>query len=637
MNAGIRCLLIDRSNMPRLCSAALTLLLLLPCVCSAQQKLRLDFIPKDLAGPDGRYQPLRTKLVIPEVPRDQLICFCLYTTHQSVLKLNVQSYPLKEGEPRVFRLELKRDGGEWMKFGEQPVDETGWSTVFRVEDWDDTQPARYRVTHEGGSAYEGLIRRNPRDENEIVVGSLSCNSNTDRNLKPDLIASLKALDPDLLFFAGDQSYDHKDHLAAWLQFGRQFGEIIKDRPTVTIPDDHDIGHPNLWGENGAISTIPGNADGGYAMPVEYVNMVQRQQCGHLPDPFDPAPVERGITVYYTALNVGGIDFAILEDRKFKTGPAGLIPQQGPRPDHINDPNYDRQSIDVPEAELLGRRQLKFLREWGQNWTGAEMKCVLSQTPFAGAAHLHGGKQERLLADLDSNGWPQSGRNEALREIRKAFAVMLSGDQHLATVVHHGVNQWGDSGWQFTSPSIWNLYGRAWVPLEKNTHPFPGSSLPFAGRFYDGFGNKLTMAAYANPTVENHQGTGFALVRFRKDTRQIVMECWPRFVDVTKPDATQYEGWPLTITQEDNYARTPLGWLPALQFSSDDPVVQVIDEDRDEVVYTLRINGREFQPKVFRQGRYTVKITTDAGPATLSHLESVSNRADAGTVQVNVAP
>ena len=65
-----------------------------------------------------------------------------------------------------------------------------------------------------------------------------------------------------------------------------------------------------------------NADGGYMFPVAYVNMVQRQQSWHLPDAFDPTPVQRGISVYYTRLKVGGMDFAILEDRKFKTGPMG---------------------------------------------------------------------------------------------------------------------------------------------------------------------------------------------------------------------------------------------------------------------------------------------------------------------------
>lgn len=602
----------------------------------SQPPLRLDFIPKEYTNAAGQYQPLRTRLVIPDVPRNEVICFCLYTTHRGVLKLSAQLYPLRDGESRTVTLAVERNG-QWQKLADENVDTLGWQAVFRIADWDDTQRVKYRVTHPGGASYEGVIRANPRDKDEIVVGNFSCNSNTDRNLKPDIIANLRALDPDLLFFAGDQSYDHKEHLAAWLQFGRQFGEIIRDRPTVTIPDDHDVGHPNLWGAGGKLSRIPGNADGGYAMPVEYVNMVQRQQTAHLPDPYDPTPVQRGITVYYTSLNVGGIDFAILEDRKWKTGPAGLIPKMGPRPDHINDPNYDRQAVDVPEAELLGERQLKFLRDWTQQWAATELKCVLSQTPFAGAAHLHGRMQDRLLADLDSNGWPQSGRNAALQEIRKGFAFLMSGDQHLATVVHHGVNGWGDAGWQFTSPSIWNLYGRSWAPLEPALAPFPQSPLPHAGNFYDGFGNKLTMAAYANPTVENHQAAGFGIVRFKKSTREIRMECWPRFVDVTKPDATQYPGWPLTVSQLDNYGREAIAWLPTLVIDGpEDPVVQIVDEQNGDVVYTLRINGRRFSPKVFREGTYTIRIGEGPQRFETKGVETIATQ-DAAAMPVTVLP
>lgn len=96
-------------------------------------------------------------------------------------------------------------------------------------------------------------------------------------------------------------------------------------------------------------------------------MVQHQQTWHLPDPVDAKPVERGISVYYTEhLRVGGVDFAILEDRKFKTGPAGKIPQIGTNPDHINDPIMTPSQSDVPGLELLGSRQMKFLNAWTSN-------------------------------------------------------------------------------------------------------------------------------------------------------------------------------------------------------------------------------------------------------------------------------
>ena len=212
---------------------------------------------------------------------------------------------------------------------------------------------------------------------------------------------------------------------------------------VTIPDDHDVGQANLWGENGKQASNAAGPSGGYFYPAKYVNLVQRQQTWHLPDPIDPEPIERGISVYFTSLNVGGLDFAILEDRKFKSGPEGKIPRMGPRPDHINDPKYDRASVDVPGLKLLGDRQLKFLDAWGQDWTGADMKVVLSQTAFCGAVTSTASRNNRLLADLDSNAWPQTGRNKAVAAMRRVRATHLCGDQHLAVVVRHGVDQFGD--------------------------------------------------------------------------------------------------------------------------------------------------------------------------------------------------
>jgi len=72
--------------------------------------------------------------------------------------------------------------------------------------------------------------------------------------------------------------------------------VLRDRPAVAIPDDHDVGHPNLWGAGGRKAERPDGSDGGYFLPPASVNMVQRQQTWHLPDPVDPAPVRQGIAV-----------------------------------------------------------------------------------------------------------------------------------------------------------------------------------------------------------------------------------------------------------------------------------------------------------------------------------------------------
>jgi len=556
-------------------------------------------------------------LEIPEVTKDKVICFALYTVHNNVMKMTAQLYPLDKDDPRTVRLEIRSDG-RWVEIAESDVIEKGCIATFRIENWDSSRDVKYRLAHGSSAFYDGIIKRDPVDKDTIVVAAFTGNSVYRRHdgdiPRTDIIENVKKIKPDLLFFSGDQVYDHTRHYAYWLKFGRDFGEIIRNIPTVTIPDDHDVGQSNLWGAEGRKSNRQTGDDGGYFRPVEYVKEVERTQTSHLPDPYDPTPVRRGIGVYYTSLTIGRISFAIIEDRKFKTGPAGLVPQRGPRPDHIVEPDYDPKSLDVAGAKLLGERQLEFLRHWAADWHDCDMKAVLSQTIFCGGAHVHGKVGYRVLADLDSNGWPQTGRNRALAEIRKAFAVHIAGDQHLASIFHHGIEQWNDACYSFCVPSIANFYLRWWDPLTPGGNRVAG--LPeYTGEYLDGFGNKTTCWAVANPTKEPNAGdklttraAGFGVVRFDKRTRQITFECWPRNVDVAEPNARQYPGWPMTISQQDNYGRKAVAYLPSLKINNKlNPVVQIIDESNNQVVYTLRISGQTFRPKVFHRGSYTINI------------------------------
>lgn len=489
-----------------------------------------------------------------KVPRDEVVAFGIYTVHKGVLKLSAQLYPLYPKESREVRMEVEKDGA-WTEIGRKNVEDIGWCASFRIGNWDDTKNVKYRLRHGEKAVFEGLVRKNPRDKKQIVVAALSCNSNKDRGLRPEYTRNINHQDPDLVFFAGDQSYDHLQHTAAWLKFGLAFRETFRERPCVTIPDDHDIGQGNLWGEGGKAAAFMAGDDGGYFFHPEYVKMVERQQTSHLPDPYDPTPVGQGIGVYYTNLILGGIDFAIIEDRKFKTGPRGRHPMKGPRPDHIRDSKYDPKVIDTPGLQLLGERQEKFLAAWAGQREGVAMKAVLSQTGFCGGAHVHGTSDNRLHADLDSNGWPQSGRKRAIELIRKANAVHIAGDQHIATLVQHGIDGFRDGPWAFVVPAIVNTYYlRWWWPEDEKpgANPIPGSPLAWTGDYRDGFDNKITMVAYANPDdyvkLGNKAkfGDGYGLIRFNKPASEVTFECWPRFADVTKPDAKQFPGWPVTV-------------------------------------------------------------------------------------------
>ena len=563
---------------------------------------------KQLESGNQRQQANAKRFPKLDVPRNEVVAFAVYTHHRGVLKLTAQLFPLKPDEAMETRLEFKR-GDNWEEVKTEKVWYPGWSSHFRIENWDNTKDVAYRVRHGEEAMFEGLIRHDPIEKDVITVGNMSCNSSRTGGPRPKIVENLKQQNPDVLFFAGDQTYHHTEHTAGWLQFGLQFRDIMKDRPTITIPDDHDVGQANIWGEEGKLAKTPQGPSGGYYYPVDYVNMVQRHQTWHLPDPYDAAPIQRGIGVYYTSIKVGGVDFAIIEDRKFKSGPEGKIPKMGPRPDHINDPKYDRKAVDVDGLKLLGDRQLAFLDAWSQDWTGADMKVVLSQTAFCGAVHLHGNPNNRLLADLDSNAWPQTGRNKAVAAIRRAWAPHLCGDQHLAVVVKHGVENAGDGPMAFTSPAIVNtIYGRWWHPEDEKPgmNAVLNSPLPWTGDYLDGLGNHIRMLAYANPedrTDETKRADGYGMCMFDKENQTGRFECWHRYADLSKGDAGQFPGWPVTFKMRDNDGREVVGHLQGISIDGvKRPVVQVIQKSTGEVLYTVRVDPHERLP-VYAEGEY----------------------------------
>ena len=140
------------------------------------------------------------------------------------------------------------------------------------------------------------------------------------------------------------------------------------------------------------------------------------------------------------------------------------------------------------------------------------------------------------------------------------------------------------------------------------------AVPNLGDYIEGFGDKLTMIAYAKPAafpapLDNLAACGHGLLRVDKRTRKITIECWPRGVDVTQPGAKQYPGWRLTFDQRGDYGRQPVAWLPEVEGPADvpQPIVQVIDDRTGELVCSLRVQTPRFKPWVFADGLYTIRI------------------------------
>jgi hypothetical protein len=225
-----------------------------------------------------------------------------------------------------------------------------------------------------------------------------------------------------------------------------------------------------------------------------------------------------------------------------------------------------------------------------------------------------------IADHDSGGWPQSGRLEAIKAVRQGLAMHIAGDQHLGMTFQYGIENWNDGPYAFGLPAVANVFPRHWFPgpgrNQKSGQP------RYTGEYADAYGNKVTVHAVSNPALYgvepgalHNLATGYAFVTFNRATRKITMANWPRRVDPSKSGARQFTGWPITIDQLDNGLSGAKWALEAVAAPGvPDPVVQVIDQASGETVYTVRIKGSAFTPKVFREGTYTVKVSGARGYA-----------------------
>lgn len=621
----------------------------------------------------------------PEPDRHLAILGAMHTLSKGTLKMTAQLPPLSLASNPTVALDTW-DGATWMEIATAPVDNTdnlsSYTATFAIPGWDDSVDTPYRLrVHIGGANYTwaGTIRRDPVDKEELVIAVTNCQRISDISIQagfdwspvmmwhphPQSYAHITQHQPDVLLALGDQLYEPQptnkdtssatnrqlDYLYKWYLWVLQARELARDIPTVVIPDDHDVYQGNLWGAGGIAAT--NESAGGYIEPADWVKMVERTHALHLPDPdpynpIQPAPgVAQGIGVYFTSMTYGRLGFAILEDRKFKTGPASQTP--------------------VEEQQLLGERQHAFLREWNKDWAGQDLKLAISQTPF-GNLNTHANQGYRFaLNDRDTNGWPAHRRNEAWRLLRASRMFHLAGDQHLGTLAHHGADAPRDAGISFGAPAMANFFPRIFDPMNNADGTTPIIS-PYKGDyFFDGngtlpdgvtpnhtsaFPHHFAILGSANseeyyqrttgvnPPRYHDRGAGYGITRVHRKTREITFECWPIHADPEYPQTgSQFIDWPQTIRQTDNDGREPTGHLPVIDTHwRENPVVRVFDEATDELIHAMRVRGTRYRAPVYNNAAtYRIEIAygdevvsetltgqtaTAAGPASIHYFGAV---------------
>jgi len=612
----------------------------------------------------------------------------LYSVSWGALKMTAQFAPIAyQGQPgdryptplkAYLEIKGEKPGTQgWQVADSARITIPDYTARFRVERWSSNKDRGFRVVYPDQNGkkyyYEGTIAAEPEPGSVFslaaftgmgVMGRTADSGPAPKDSGPivgrwtpaniwfpfaETVKNLSEHKVDLLCFTGDQVYEGKptepdradrfpvyDYLYKWYLWHWAFGELTRHRPATCQVDDHDVYQGNIWGWDGKLNMTGINSSGGYMMDPLFVDLVQRTQCSHNPDPYDPTPILNGTSVYYTGFSYGGVSFAVLEDRKFKSS---------------------RSTADSL-AVLLGKRQLDFLRRWATDWRNATMKVVLSQTIYASA---HTDKDGHITKDYDTGGWPKAGRDRAVSLFRKARALIIGGDQHLATLIRLGLETYSDGPVQFCVPAIGNIFWRWFYPRNSGTGPLADPQ-GYTGDFEDGFGNRFRLLAAANPTdvefmgdrnqtlrrwnsrpginvdsLRLCQGDGVGIVRIDTGKRTYQVECWPYDVMPNPEGKGQFKGWPATFSQDEIDGREAPYYVARVEYPADKKIcAAVFDQIVNELVYCFPLKYPGEPLPVYANGIYNVLLIEPDSPARLprkfSGLMAVDNPQNARVIK-----
>ena len=190
------------------------------------------------------------------------ILFTQYTLSDDILKMTVQMTPISDKDPQAICFQIPNGKKNWETLGESRIDPMARTATFRIENWDTSKDIPYRLaygpyhsgTNQKNDFFEGVIRKEPLGKKEIIIAAFTGNNDLGFP-NNDVVKNVKYQDPDLLFFSGDQIYEvvggfgiqripvekaTLDYLRKWYIFGWTYRDLLRDRPAICIPDDHDV-------------------------------------------------------------------------------------------------------------------------------------------------------------------------------------------------------------------------------------------------------------------------------------------------------------------------------------------------------------------------------------------------------------
>jgi hypothetical protein len=192
------------------------------------------------------------------------------TAEGFVMKISALTGPMGAKDNQNVELHIQQNGA-WKSLGPAKLDPDAWVATFRIPNWDAKTATPYKLVyrekHKDGNEtpneWTGTIKANPEGR-PLRMAALTCQNDYGFPYAP-VADNLVKLDPDLVFFSGDQIYENHggfglirepaepailNYLRKFYQHGWAFREVMRNAPTLCLPDDHDVFQGNIWGEGG---------------------------------------------------------------------------------------------------------------------------------------------------------------------------------------------------------------------------------------------------------------------------------------------------------------------------------------------------------------------------------------------------
>ncbi|HRJ08856.1 MAG TPA: hypothetical protein PLP58_09820, partial [Prosthecobacter sp.] len=130
-----------------------------------------------------------------------------------VMKMSALTGPLGARDNHEVELHIQK-GGAWQSLGTAKLDTDAWTATFRIPNWDEKQATPYKLVyqekHTDGTTtaheWTGTIKANPEGR-PLRMAALTCQNDYGFPYAP-VADNVRKLDPDLVFFSGDQLYEN---------------------------------------------------------------------------------------------------------------------------------------------------------------------------------------------------------------------------------------------------------------------------------------------------------------------------------------------------------------------------------------------------------------------------------------------